>query len=235
MKKIIAVLIIASVFLSVFSVMSFAYKTKILKDINDDTAFVIDENRPDIIKINKASLYKNGQYFGMVYVIGLMGSDFSTDKANINCLQNCIRSGFSSNNSYLAELKKKATESIPQNSNIILIGHSLGGMIAQQFASDKEMKDRYNILNVVCMGSPYVITGKREGDIHRISDSGDAVPYLSPALITNAFLGNYEYECCGYFGDPGNAHIQSYLTSEKWAGYDCLGVKGGAASMRIYY
>ena len=44
------------------------------------------------------------------------------------------------------------------------------------------------------MGSPFVITGKREGDLHRVADSGDAVPYLSPVLVANAFLGNYTYD-----------------------------------------
>lgn len=79
------------------------------------------------------------------------------------------------------------------------------------------------------MGSPFIMTRKREGDLHRIADSGDAVPFFSLALIANAFLGNYTHEGCGYFGNPGGAHVDSYLHAEKWAEYDCFGVKNGAS------
>ena len=48
--------------------------------------------------IHKASLYTDGRYICKVYVIGLMGSDFSTDKTHPNCVQNCFKSGFSAKN-----------------------------------------------------------------------------------------------------------------------------------------
>ena len=104
-------------------------------------------------------------------------------------------------------------------------------MIAQQFAADKEMKKHYQILNTLTMGSPYVITAKREGELHRMADSGDAVPYLSPALAMNALLGDYNYERCGYFGNPGAAHFDSYMYAEKWSVYDCFGIKGGSSKL----
>lgn len=230
--RIVAVVLAAMAVISSFSVSAFAYKTKTLKNINDDVEYIIyDDN---LIDIHKASLYTDGKYICKVYVIGLMGSDFSTDKTHPNCVQNCFKSGFSAKNSYLEELKQMAVKKIPKNASVILIGHSLGGMIAQQFSADKEMKERYNILNVVCMGSPYVVVKDREGVLRRMGDSGDAVPYLSPVLLGNAFLGNYQYENSGYFGNPGEAHLESYRTAEKWARYDCLGVKDGTSVLKVY-
>ncbi|MBR3780365.1 MAG: hypothetical protein IKK63_04095 [Clostridia bacterium] len=185
----------------------------------------------NVITVRKASLYTAEKYVGKVYLIALRGSDFTWNKEDLNRTQNCLKSGFSFNTDYLEAVKNEAISKIPEGSFVVLIGHSLGGMIAQQFSADKEMKSRYNIINTLTMGSPFVITGKREGDLHRVADSGDAVPYLSPVLVANAFLGNYTYECCGYFGNPGGAHVDSYLYAEEWVEYDCFGVKNGTSKL----
>ena len=47
---------------------------------------------------------------------------------------------------------------IPKNASVILIGHSLGGMIAQQFSADKEMKENplISVLMPVYNGEKYL-------------------------------------------------------------------------------
>lgn len=230
MKKLFCSIFAVILIATVFAVPSFAKNTAI-KNVNDARNY---EMSTPLIYIRNAGLYLNGKTYKNVYLISLGGSNMSWDKQYINCMQTCLRSGVSIDNVYLQEVKKQAKKQIPSGSNVILMGHSLGGMVAQQFAADKEMKDRYNIINVLTMGSPYIVLKDREGDLHRMADSGDAVPFLSSAGIANAFLGNFSYERCGYFGNPDKAHNVSYGNSEKWQKYDCLGVEGGNSRLVVY-
>lgn len=230
MKKTICTLLVALSLISALTLPAFAKQTKI-KNVNDACVFIFDSD--SLITIKPATLYKDGKN-QTVYVIAICGSNMSWDKKYLNCMQTCIRSGLSFDNVYLDELKKQAVSQIPKDADVILMGHSLGGMIAQQFSADEEMKERYNILNVLTMGSPYVVLFGREGELHRMADSGDAIPYFSNALLGNAFLGNFSYESNGYFGDPNNAHNSSYRFAEKWAKYDCFGVEDGNANFIIW-
>lgn len=231
-KKTISVIAFIATVIGSLSFSAFAEKGRVIKNINDDMAYI--SSGGGVIKIDSASLYENNRYLYDVYVIGLSGSDLSLDVTHTSALINCYLSAFSLPSPYLKELKNQAKKHIPENSKIILIGHSLGGAIAQQFSANSEMKKRYEILNTVCIGAPYITVIKREGKICRISDSGDAVPYLSPALFVNAFIGNYIYEDTGYFGKPNKAHNVSYRVSEKWGRYDCLGNKNGGYSLKLH-
>lgn len=232
MKKILSVFLVTFIILSCFSATAFAEETTELKNVNDDALFVTCSNR-NIIDIDKAYLYLDGELVEEVYLISMMGSDFSLNPTHIHSLLTCFLSVFSIGNPYLRKVKTMTDEMIPEGSNVILLGHSLGGMIAQQFSASKDMKEKYNILNTVCIGSPFVFESGREGEICRISDSGDIIPFLSLPLFVNAFLGNFEFEANGYFGRPGKAHISSYVTSEKWSEYDCLGIKGGNYTLTV--
>lgn len=230
MKKKIFLILISAVLIALScGLPCYASNSYTIANVNDAMNFIVKHE--NVITVRKASLYTAEKYVGKVYLIALRGSDFTWNKEDLNRTQNCLKSGFSFNTDYLEAVKNEAISKIPEGSFVVLIGHSLGGMIAQQFSADKEMKSRYNIINTLTMGSPFVITGKREGDLHRMADSGDAVPYLSPVLVANAFLGNYTYECCGYFGNPGEAHVDSYLYAEEWVEYDCFGVKNGTSKL----
>lgn len=202
-----------------------------IRNVQDAMEFCISDS---IFTIRKGMLYENNIMSGDIYVIILSGSDMKWDENDIRGLQTCLKSGFSQSNLYLDALVQEAKQSIPQNERVVLIGHSLGGMVAQQFAANKEMKNRYQILNVLTMGSPYIITDDMEGTLHRMADSGDAVPYLSAAGISNFSAGNYTYEDNGYFGNPSAAHFDSYRYGEKWAQYDCFGVKNGNTRIVLY-
>lgn len=228
-KKIFLILISVVLIFSSYTLPCYASNSQIISNVNDAMSFIVEHE--EVVTVRKASLYTAGKYVGKVYLIALRGSDFTWDKEDLNRTQNCLKSGFSFNTDYLEAVKNEAIRQIPEGSFVVIIGHSLGGMIAQQFSADKEMKSRYNIINTLTMGSPFVITEKREGNLHRMADSGDAVPYLSPVLVANAFLGNYTYECCGYFGNPGGAHVDSYLYAQEWAEYDCFGVKNGTSKL----
>lgn len=185
----------------------------------------------EMFTIRKGTLYEDSKKSGDIYVIIMSGSNMKWDRNDPRGLQTCFKSGFSCSNLYLDLVISSAVDQIPKDSKIALMGHSLGGMVAQQFAANNLMKTRYEIVNVLTMGSPYIVTRDMEGELHRMVDSGDAIPYFSGAGIANFWAGNYTYEHNGYFGNPGAAHFNSYQDGEKWLSYDCFGVKDGTTKI----
>lgn len=226
-KRILPVFFAMLIFASMFSVTASA-KSETISNVQDAMRLCITD---EMFSIKKGTLYKDGKKKDDVYVIILSGSNMKWDWKDPRGLQTCLKSGFSRPNLYLNRLILTVIDEIPKNSKIVLMGHSLGGMVAQQFAASRLIKIRYEIINVLTMGSPYVKTNDMEGGLYRMVDSGDAVPYLSGAGIANFWEGNYSYECNGYFGNPGAAHFNSYQDGVKWIEYDCFGVKGGTSKI----
>jgi hypothetical protein len=108
-------------------------------------------------------------------------------------------------------------------------------MIAQQVSANYTIKSRYNILNVVCFGSPLLAAGFREGTIKRLGDVSDIVPYLSGNLFVTpirAILG-LNRENGGYIGRPITAHTDCYVREDVWGRYDVTGTKNGNATLTL--
>ena len=154
-----------------------------------------------------------------------------------------LLSGFNLESAYYRNVVNTIVANVPKNANLILAGHSLGGMIAQQVAANSTIKNRYNVLNTVCFGSPLLSAGSREGVVRRLGDISDPVPYLSGSLFNNtlwAILGlNREN---GGYGPLGiHAHNLSYARSDVWGNYDVTGTKYGGAKLildldtRVFY
>ena len=102
------------------------------------------------IIITKGKL-KSGFSSKTVYLITLSGTDNVANQSTGYVTD--LLSGFCLNNAYLENVVSIVNKNIPKNSNIILAGHSLGGMICQQVAADDSIKANYNVLNTVCFGS----------------------------------------------------------------------------------
>ena len=180
------------------------------------------------ITITEGTL-KNGKESKKVYVVGLSGTELVKNQSTGLLID--LLSGFCLDNDYLKNVVAAINENVPANSNLVLSGHSLGGMIAQQVAADKSIKDGYNVLNTLTFGSPLLAAGSREGTTIRLGDSFDAVPYLSGSLFNNtlwAILG-LNRENGGYYKtlDFEGAHCDSYARSDLWGKYDAIGKKNG--------
>ncbi len=229
MKRTISAVTALILLISIFSFSAYAKVTKI-SHVNDAMNFVLEQE--SVFEIHRATFCENGKAGRSVYLISLGGSDFSFDKTHIQCLQNAILSGCSLPNAYLSAVIAQANKTIPKGSEVLLIGHSFGGMIAQQFADDTTMKANYTITNVLAMGSPYILDNAREGALHRVADSSDFVPYLSMATLLGMYSKNLSVETGGYL-TPFMAHGLSYGNAACWQSYDALGVKGGTSTISI--
>lgn len=185
------------------------------------------------IAITPGKLHTNGQDID-VYWISLGGTEFVDGQATD--LTTDILTGLEINNDYLMATYNTILNNIPLNSNIILTGISLGGMIAQQVASQDAIKEHYNILNIVTYGSPIITPSKREGVTRRLCDSMDIVPTLS---ISNSSENILLYDSTekmienGGYKSPISAHTFSYIDSDVWNKYDVLGFKNGNASITL--
>ncbi|MCI5741215.1 MAG: hypothetical protein SO445_05945 [Lachnospiraceae bacterium] len=168
-----------------------------------------------------------------VYIVGLAGTEFifNQPRGVITDLQ----VGFEKDNYYMREIRKVVCKVVPKGSNVIFTGHSLGGMVAQQASGDTVLKARYNILNTVSFGSPLINPVGREGQVKRLGDTADIVPYLSAQSVLRPIhqIAGLNREDGGYGRDFAEAHMRSYLRTDVWGDYDVLGVKGGNARILI--
>lgn len=221
-KRIIALILAVMMLAAAFSMTASAART--IRNVNDAMALC---REGDLCEVRRGTLYRNGKNSGRIYVVVLHGSNMSFNPVYLNSMECCALTAFSLPSRYFFYAKDKILDKVPKGANIAFIGHSLGGMVAQELAADPQIIVRYNVVNTLTMGSPYITELTTEGSLHRMADSGDAVPYLSPNIPGNFLLGNYTYGSNGYFGDPDGAHNVSYAQESFWRNYDCFGVEGG--------
>jgi hypothetical protein len=163
-----------------------------------------------------------------VYVIALSGTETIVENQTTTVKEDLL-SGFELSNEYVKNVRKAIIDKVPEGSNIFLAGHSLGGMVAQQTAADREIKSKYNILNTVTFGSPLIKGFSREGMVKRLGDTSDKTPFYSISSVLNIGwqYAGVNHEDGGYNGDSSTAHCDSYLREDVWGDYDCAGEKRG--------
>ena len=182
------------------------------------------------ISITKGTL-KNGSSSKTIWLVTLSGTEIALNQSTEVVTD--LLSGFNLESAYYRNVVNTIVANVPKNANLIIAGHSLGGMIAQQVAANSTIKNRYNVLNTVCFGSPLLSAGSREGTVRRLGDVSDPVPYLSGSLFNNtlwAIMGlNRENGGYGILGI--HAHNLSYARTDVWGAYDVTGTKNGNAKL----
>ncbi len=169
-----------------------------------------------------------------VYVVCFSGTDVDVENQTTGYWTDLLV-GFEQNNRYIENIRDAVTSTIPEGSNIVFAGHSLGGMVAQQAASDDTIKSEYNVLNTVTFGSPLINGFKREGTVKRLGDTSDAVPYMSLSSFTNIVWqsAGLNKENGGYGTDLLGAHCESYQRESVWGAYDVTGTKNGNTTITL--
>ena len=184
------------------------------------------------ISITKGTL-RQGYSSKTVYLVTLSGTELVLNQSTEVITD--LLSGFNLESAYYRNVVSVIRANVPKNANLILAGHSLGGMIAQQVAANSTIKSNYNVLNTVCFGSPLLAAGFREGTVRRLGDVSDPVPYLSGNLFVTplrAILG-LNREDGHYYLTPITAHNQSYSRADLWGKYDVTGTKYGGAKLTL--
>ena len=164
-----------------------------------------------------------------VYFIALGGTEL-VDGQSTGILED-LQVGFQQDNAYLQNVVNVIKNNIPVGSNLMLTGHSLGGMVAQQVAANSYVKENYNVVNTVTFGSPVISGGSREGIVKRLGDTADFVPYLSVTGQIIRQVAGLNRENGGYGTDGWKAHNESYIRSDVWGSYDVTGTKYGHAKL----
>lgn len=165
-----------------------------------------------------------------IYLVALSGTELVTNQSTGYLTD--LKVGFNQNNPYLQNVVAVIQNNIPKGSKLVLAGHSLGGMVAQQVAANSAIKADYEILNTVTFGSP-LISGNREGTVKRLGDTSDVVPYLSVTGQIIRQIGGLNRESGNYGLNAYAAHIESYLRSDVWGAYDVTGTKNGNATITL--
>ncbi len=189
--------------------------------------FGFNENGP--ISITPARKFESSGSPTNVYIVGMSGTDLDRVKQAgdaTGIYEDILIGFFGAGNPYTTAVIDRINTYIPKGSNIILTGHSLGGMVAQQVAADWQIKRDYEILNTVTFGSPLIEAGQREGNVKRLGDANDLVPYLS---VEGTILAPWQIFGLnvrdGGYGLTGiiKAHTESYRRDDVWNGFDALG------------
>lgn len=177
--------------------------------------------------------YRKGFTSKTVYLVTLSGTEMVKNQSTGYLTD--LLSGFNLENAYYNNVISVISENIPKNANLILAGHSLGGMICQQVAANSTIKDNYNVMNTVTFGSPLLSAGSREGTVKRLGDSSDVIPYMSGSLFNNTIwaVAGLNRENGGYSFASTEAHTESYLRSDVWGKYDITGTKNGGATLTL--
>lgn len=205
----------------------------VLASVADVARFILEPSPWCEIQIGPAVL-ETADGAQDVYLVALRGTGFSMKRAN-NVVA-CFLSAFNLNSKYYTMVKEAVYQYIPEGAKILFAGHSLGGMIEQQLSCTEELTAKYEILNTLNVGSPYVLAdaSKREGTLVRFAEKTDIIPRLSPAVFVNPKQYNdMIVKEGGYLFDPDGAHNLSYMRAEQYGEYDALGVQNGGARILL--
>jgi hypothetical protein len=137
-----------------------------------------------------------------------------------------LQAGFNQDNDlYRAAKQALMSKNYPEGSDLVLAGHSLGGMVCQQLASDPDIKKKLNVLNTVAYGSPPVtshLDNQYEGRVAGLASYQDPVKNLSWNAIQRP-LENTQTMHFVFLSDP---HMD-YHEQTVWDKYDVFGQKDG--------
>jgi hypothetical protein len=81
---------------------------------------------------------------------------------------------------YVRNILTALRSMVPANSHLIVAGHSLGGMVAQNLVTDREFAGNYTAERVITFGSPQTTPGEGPTQYLRIEAVGDPVTRLGP-------------------------------------------------------
>ena len=235
MKKAISVLLALCLFGPALAPCAAAQKTETgpltLTSAPEVADFIFTSEFPGELHFAPATL-ETAEGSQEVWLVTLMGINFYT--RNSNNIFSYLHAAFNTRGRYFNRAKDGILQNVPEGAKLVLAGHSLGGMVAHQLMCAKEITSRYEVLNTLTFGSPYVVvdTAKREGRLVRLEDRYDTIPRFSIALLLSpADYNGAIKRGSPYFGNANGAHNYSYRNGDIWGAFDALGAENGVAKL----
>ena len=132
---------------------------------------------------------------------------------------------------------------ISKENPLLISGISLGGMLAQQLLSKKELVDNFKIQSIICFGSPFLEPFERNGiRIVRFCDKGDIVPKLGEYKYIFSFKKNKLKKGLdlkekilenGKYKTKIESHALSYVEYDGFDKYDFYGELNGKNELEL--
>jgi pimeloyl-ACP methyl ester carboxylesterase len=119
---------------------------------------------------------------------------------------------------YVSNVLAALRSAVPPGAHLIIAGHSLGGMVAQNLVTNHEFVRQYKADRVITFGSPQTTPEAASTQYVRAEAIGDPVPRLGPLQ----FQWHRSITVAGPAADPIGIH-NSYNKLQELAGYDMAG------------
>ncbi|MFJ3958813.1 hypothetical protein [Arthrobacter sp. NPDC090010] len=177
-----------------------------LEDILGGVTKAYGDEKNDGSTVRITEVNKPGQ--GPAYIVSIPGTESWDRQTGDNPLD------LTGNLTSVANGESTATKSIelaldqagiPRDAPVLLVGHSQGGIIAADLASNDEFTDKYNVTNLITYGSPIDSVSVPDNiDAVAIQHDKDVVPRLD--------LGNHKFSTVAGvplipFGSENNATV----------------------------
>ena len=231
MKKAISICLVLCLFGLTLAPCAFAEEPFTLSCVPEVSHFIQEPEPDGELHIVPATL-ETAEGPQEVWFVAVRGIDWLMRGSN-NFFSYLLVS-FNVNSNYFNFVKNAVLQYVPEGAKLVLAGHSLGGMIVQQLICAEELTEKYEIVNALTLGSPYVMVdaANREGRLMRMEDKYDTVPKFSiAALFSPADYNGGIKRDSPYLGDPNGAHNNSYKRMDIWGAFDVLGTENGGAKL----
>jgi len=187
------------------------------------------------VSIVPATLHQ-GETSKPIHLVGISGTE-SVSGQSTGWGTN-FKIGTEQSNAGKRNAREALLQALPNGGDVVLAGHSQGGMVAQQLAASKTLKNAgINVMNTVTFGSPPIAAGQRNGEVHRITARFDPVPYAS--IDTLGVVPQLDQQRIGSnYGLNGiKAHSNEYFNeaNPRLTSMDAMGRKNPAEPSRITF
>ena len=174
-----------------------------------------------------------------VTVIMLGGTQIREGQAT--SYNECKLCFYEKDNDYIKDVKD-VIMTLDKKKPLIISGVSLGGMIAQQILSLKDITDNFNIKSIICFGSPIVFPlYHKDYRVIRFVEKGDAVPKfgnINPKKFRYRKLykeleNKEKIMFDGKYKTKVECHALSYVELKEFDKYDFYGVLNGNNTLEL--
>ncbi|MEO7908769.1 MAG: WXG100 family type VII secretion target [Roseiflexaceae bacterium] len=118
----------------------------------------------------------------MQYLVLLKGTDFGNWTLTNNGVS-AFQGAFALPGRYERQVRELIQQNVKPGASINFVGHSLGGIVANNLTDNQDFNERYHIQSVTTIGSPQTSQIRSDVEYHRYRNANDPVPFLDGGLI----------------------------------------------------